>query len=174
MDTFLTTFGGNTSYTTFTEGLKPFRTEVESDHVYRVITTSAAVPEVTMWETAELRARFDSTVHSLVRKVNTLKCIVKWQRQKLDYQAMYTAYLLGTLPEDEFLKDSDRYVALPCLNVAPAESLGEQVAEISQLTEGLLDPVDTAEFLGLEVDDVLRVIDRSVLEPPQGAVKVVR
>ncbi|MDO8048498.1 hypothetical protein O3301_08465 [Janthinobacterium sp. SUN211] len=88
----------------------------------------------------QLYGYFDGAAADLQR----VKKFARWQRKYIDFQATYSAYLLGALTEEEFEADSEQYA--PRLREIDPELLAPEIARLTELLEFGVAPAQLAEY----------------------------
>lgn len=88
----------------------------------------------------QLYSYFDDTAADLKR----VKSFARWQRKYIDFQATYSAFLLGALTEEEFEADSEQYA--PKLREIDPEWLAPEIARLTELLEFGVAPAQLAEY----------------------------
>ncbi len=124
-----------------------------SDRIVRYVTTTAnfGMP-VGSWRTQDVMKRFQTLLNDKDEAIECLKSVAVWQKHRLDYQAVYNAYLLEAIDEDEFIEESERF-SRDCKQIAPA-LIADRITKISGLLSFNLGPTDYADYFGVEVDAV--------------------
>ncbi|MEM5449885.1 hypothetical protein [Paraburkholderia guartelaensis] len=106
------------------------------------------------WETAEFVRVLQSLAMERSEEVDLLKSFAEWQKNKLDYSAVYTAWLLEAMSDEEFEEESSKYV------VEIDDRDPRKVADVAERLVRLL----PFELSTSEIADYLRAEPRSVLE----------
>jgi hypothetical protein len=118
-----------------------------TDTIHRTI-SSASVVISASWPTEKISADIAYWHECSSRDIDALKIVVNFQRKYINYQALYNAFLLGTLSEDEFDKEADGYIAEERA-IAP-EVLAPIIERLHRLLDFTLSDREIAEYL--EVD----------------------
>jgi len=134
----------------------PFNSaEAGSDFMCRVKVDSTSSQA---WVATVQTKHFQAVVHSVITAKDAdiwrLKAVVLWLKTRLDYQAIHTAYLMGSMEEAEFAEESDKY-STEYKQIDPRK-IATEIVECSKLLDFELSPADYADFLGVDVEAVLQ------------------
>lgn len=123
-----------------------------ADRIVRYVSTSSIDKPVSPWKTWSLNSVFRAVLHEQDEDIRYLKAITEWQKHRLDYQAVYNAYLLEAIDESEFLEEAEKFSST-YREVEPSEMVAG-IAKISKLVSFRLDLSDYADFFGVETEAV--------------------
>lgn len=137
--------------------------------IIRYVNTSSIDKQVFSWKSQNLISAFQTVLHEQDEDIRYLKAITDWQKHRLDYQAVYNAYLLEAIDESEFLKEAEKFASM-YREVEPSEIVAG-IAKISKLVSFSLDLSDYADFFGIEMDAVKAAVDLLPLDIRQSALK---
>lgn len=127
---------------------------------------SAASTTVTTWQTAHVAELISAKFVQYESSIETLRSVIYWQKNRLDYDSVHSAYLLGTLTEEEFLEEADKFMRDTVR--LPSPVIAEQVAKIEQALNDRLSPSDYADYLGVEIEDVLAALPEAITSSVPG------
>jgi hypothetical protein len=116
------------------------------------VDTSTQSYSISTWKTIEFRNKLISWALEKDRDIFELKSVTTWQKKCLDYQSVYNAYLLGSLTEEEFEKDSDEYTT-EIRNISKNEILST-FARLNRLLEFHISTSDLASYLQTDSSSV--------------------
>lgn len=114
----------------------------------RIYDTSTMSLTVRIWQTSEVEARILAWGDQNNQDILLLKAVTTWQRKYINYQATYSAYLLGALTEEEFEIESAPYIC-ELKEIAPS-NLAPAIGRLKRLLDFELGEGELAEFF--EVD----------------------
>lgn len=125
------------------------------DMIHRTITSFNSTT-VMSWPTVYVNSAI--AAHGLDRQadIDALRTVVNFQRKYINYQATYSAFLLGTLTESEFEAESDAYIAEE-RSVQP-ELLAPLVARLDRLLEFHLHDRELAEYLEVDQESMQQAV----------------
>lgn len=126
------------------------------DLVLRVVGASSNSFDIAAWRTVDFQAALQSIITSKDAAIDRLKAITNWQKHRLDYQAVYNAYLLGSIEEDEFIEESDKFSTDYKL-IEPV-LIAADIQTYSTLLDFTLSPADYADFFGVELTAVMTAV----------------
>lgn len=118
------------------------------DVLCRILTTTTTTTVAGIWDTATFAETFLKTLEQSDQAISRLKSITKWQKHRLDYQAVYSAYLLGAMNEEEFMKEADNYATE--YQEKPISAVLDEIKEIQMLLDFEMSPSDFSDYLGIE------------------------
>ncbi|KVA11848.1 hypothetical protein WI41_07070 [Burkholderia latens] len=131
--------------------LEPF------DRIVRISTDLLTQSLVTQWcETDELQRVVFDWAQAKQHEVDLLKSFAAWQKKKLDYQAVYNAYILEAISEEEFEEESTPYV-VEIKEVDPL-MVGRTMDELVELLPFEVSTSDFADYFECEPEDVVLAI----------------
>lgn len=93
------------------------------------------------------------------RDIFELKSVVEWQRKCLDYQSIYSAYLLGMLNEEEFERDSDEYAS--DIRDITKEAIVSTVDRLNRLVDCKFTVADIASYLQTDTSIVFDALEHT-------------
>lgn len=130
---------------TATEDILDLRVKWSNDMIHRTVvdnsTKSMFISSRPTQEFAkQIYSYFDDTAADLKR----VKNFARWQQKYIDFQATYSAFLLGALTEEEFEADSEQYA--PQLREIDPEWLAPEIARLTELLEFGVAPAQLAEY----------------------------
>lgn len=148
---------------TTTESLLNVRTDhwvgKHDDMIHRsIVDQSTRSVRVFSIPTVELAKKIDVFYSGSERDVVLLKKFATWQRKYIDFQATYSAYLLGALSEDEFEADSEQYA--PQIRKLEPQAIVEEIQELARLLEFGLRPAELAEYFETEQSVINAALER--------------
>lgn len=115
-----------------------------------VLTTVASVPTTSfvhrigvIWDQSE-------------EIIGCLRSIVRWQKSRLDYSELHTAYVMGALSEEEFVKDAEAFAAQ--IVVLPKEEVATCLQRVFAATEVRFSASDLADLMNIEVEAVFQAL----------------
>ena len=123
-----------------------------TDRIVRYVTTSSIGMPVSPCKNWNIISAYQAALHEQDEDIRYLKAITKWQKHRLDYQAVYNAYLLEAIDETEFLEEADKFSST-YREVNPSEIISG-IEKISKLVPFSLDLSDYADFFGVETETV--------------------
>ncbi|GJI96182.1 hypothetical protein RugamoR57_29000 [Duganella caerulea] len=142
--------------------IPPFR----SDTVHRVvIDTATKYVSINSYQTTELVSAFGSAAFQSHCDVEALKVVANWQRKYINYQSVYSAYLIGALDDKEFEEEANAYVS-EARSVSP-ESLVDIVGRLNRLLDFKLSDSEMAEYLEVDTESVEKALNLQKTLPPQ-------
>jgi hypothetical protein len=139
-----------------------------SDHdlVLRVVVGASSKSfDIAAWKTVDFQAALQSIITSKDAAIGSLKAITNWQKHRLDYQAVYNAYLLGSIEEDEFVEESDKF-STDYKHIEPV-LIAAAIQKYSTLLDFTLSPADYADFFGVELTAVMTAVSLLPAEAKQ-------
>ena len=126
---------------------------VDSDKIHRVMTsTSTSIATVYSWDTNEVQTVLMAWRLEYQQDIDALKQVTKAQRKHIDYQAVYSAFLIGAISEDEFEQESETYVAEE--RFVPVEILAPIVSRVNRLLDFEISNNELAEYLEVDSDSI--------------------
>ena len=131
---------------------------VGGDFMCRVKIDSSTDAWVATVKTKDFQAVLHSAIEAKDADIWRLKAVALWLKTRLDYQAIHTAYLMGSMEEDEFVAEAEKY-STEYKHLDPRQIVTE-IVECSRLLNFELSAADYADFLGVEVDSVLNVANK--------------
>jgi hypothetical protein len=124
-----------------------------SDTLHRKIyDTSTKSLTVGVWQTREVEARILAWGEEKDRDIAILKSVANWQRKYINYQATYSAYLLGALTEEEFELESSPYISE--IKEVPPSELVPAIGRVKRLLDFDLGESELAEFFEVDAETV--------------------
>jgi len=109
-------FESKTSYITQLKELKNFYPESEHqqfDFVIRVSSQSESGFKIDLADTNALRLHFNNICSALNNDIKTLSDVIKSQKQLIEYNAIYNAFVLEHISEEDFIEESEGYSYTP-------------------------------------------------------------
>ncbi|WP_322086050.1 hypothetical protein [Burkholderia sp. BCC1999] len=94
-----------------------------------------------------------------VGEIDLLKSFAAWQKRKLDYDGLYTAYLLEALSEEEFVSEAHSFATV--LEQPDEQRILDVAERLAALLPFEVTTADLAEFLKTEPRLVLEAIASS-------------
>lgn len=85
--------------------------------------------------------------------ISLLSSVIYWQKKNIDYQALYTAFLLDTLSEEDFEKEAEKF-AVRQKEVQP-ELIAAFVERLDSLIGLKLDTSDYADYFQCSQNNVI-------------------
>ena len=82
---------------------------VSGDFMCRVKIDSSTDAWVATVKTKDFQAVLHSAIEAKDTDIWRLKAVALWLKTRLDYQAIHTAYLMGSMEEDEFVAEAEKY-----------------------------------------------------------------
>lgn len=129
-----------------------------NDHIHRVISDRR---NVIVAHGSMPTSTFVKCVHELLNRkndvVDTLRGIVHWQKRRLDYQAIYSAYLLGAIGEKEFEEDSEEF-SNEIRNIS-FDDLVSAISKIRRATDLDFATADFADYFSAEASSIIPAIE---------------
>ena len=126
------------------------------------ISSSAATTTLSTWQTADFSKFLYARFSKLENSVHILRSVVSWQKHRIDYDALHAAYTLGAITEEEFLKDAEQFVREQVS--LPSNVICQNIAEINEALDGNMSVDEYADFLNVDVDDVLAAVPHLPIE----------
>ncbi len=85
------------------------------DIIVRVASTSTSSLNINidLTQTETFRSSIKKICAKFENDIKILAYVVKSQRKLIEYNAIYNAYLIGQISEEEFIKESENYVYSP-------------------------------------------------------------
>ncbi|MFS8973845.1 hypothetical protein PO002_04925 [Cupriavidus necator] len=114
--------------------------------------------------TPVVQQRLQAWASAKEHDVAALKRVTRWQKRRLDYQALYNAYVLGAVSEDDFLKDAEEFSS-DIKEVSEAQ-IAENISHLSRLLDFELTASDYADFMDTETYIVQQVVAKLLAEDP--------
>lgn len=127
-----------------------------NDHIVRLISDDTAAVFFKVYETSDVHAYFNEWANSLYRDINTLKSVVQWQHNLIDYNSIYQAFLMEQLTDDEFEDEAQKFVYEP-MPVDPDE-LTSDLRRVYELTNIPYTPSDISSLFKCTHEDALHAI----------------
>jgi hypothetical protein len=128
------------------------------DMIHRVvIDTSSKKFAVKSWNTRDFEAALCIRDWHYHRDIQALKLVTNWQRKYINYQAVYSAYLIGALTEEEFAADSEEFIS-ESKSVAP-ETIAPLIVRFNALLDFKLNDNEIAEYLEVDYESVSQAMD---------------
>lgn len=126
----------------------------QNDVVMRVVQSDAGAV-VSLSPTSYLVARMNHFLFEKDKDISVLKEVVNWQRKQIDYNAVYNAYLLGAIDDDQFDADSEEFIVdfKRCDPVAVEEKL----ARLNRLLDIKLTGSDVSSLFAVPEDEALKI-----------------
>lgn len=121
---------------------------LDHDMIHRTIATSSAVMSVKSWPMAQVAQSLKARYSDILADLAALTTVVNFQRKYINYQATYSAFLLGTLSEEEFEQESDAFLVEE--RSLPPEEIAPMIERIDRLLDFSLTDREIGEYL--EVD----------------------
>ena len=131
----------------------------ESDRVVRVVTTTAQGTQFFSCQTSQFAAVFNSFIAQKDDDIATLKRIASWQKRRLDYQSVYSAYLLEAIDEEEFIAEAEKFATE--YNKVDFAKISSGIQQIQRLLDFEFDYSDYADYFGVEIGDVIEAAGSS-------------
>lgn len=123
------------------------------DLILRIVQNSPnSVADVSAWRTFDFQSALSSILAQKDSTIDKLKTVTNWQKHRLDYQAVYNAYLLGSLDENEFIEESDKFSTE--YKKIDAGKLAIDIQAYSNILDFNLTSSDYADFFGVELSDI--------------------
>ena len=113
-----------------------------------IVDSSTRSFTVAAWESSEFNTRLTSWALQKEADISELKSVVAWQKHRIDYQAVYAAYLLGATTEEDYLRDSEQYVCE--LQRIDSERFFEVVKRLERLLDFKISIADLADYLKVD------------------------
>jgi len=108
--------------------------------------------------TIELAKQLDNYYGGTAADFQRLKKFACWQRKYIDFQATYSAFLLGALTEEEFEADSEQYA--PQLREIDPALLAPEIARLTELLEFVVAPAQLAEYFETDLTVVQAALEK--------------
>ncbi len=151
------TFGASVVPSTSTPLFSPAGSSTNNDFLVRLQSTGSNF-YITSTHTQIVQETLDLIFQSHVRDVAVLRSFVHWQKQHLDYQALYTGMLLETISEEEFMVEAEKY-ATEESEVDPVMLAGH-IDELRRLTALDLETSEYASFFNSTQENVVDAMAR--------------
>lgn len=127
------------------------------DRIVRISTDFLTQSLVTQWcDTNELQRFVIGLAETKQHDVDLLKSFAAWQKKKLDYQAVYNAYILEAISEEEFEEESAPYVVE--IKEVDSAAIGKAMDELVELLPFEVSTSDFADYFECEPEDVVLAI----------------
>jgi hypothetical protein len=91
-----------------------------------------------------------------------LKSVVNWQKTRLDYQSVYSAYLLGAMDEEEFMVEAEVFATE--YKDLEFSVIAQEIRELSKLLDFELSAIDYADYFGVEHHAVIEAMSFPSIE----------
>lgn len=118
--------------------------------------TTSAHGHISFCETDAFKETLMAAVVQKDKDIWRLKTVTNWQKHRLDYQSVYSAYLLGAISEPEFVEEAEKFSS-DYREMRPAEIVAT-IQDLSRLLEFKLSVADYADYLGVEQDAVMSAV----------------
>jgi hypothetical protein len=112
--------------------------------------------DVSAWKTIDFQSALSSILAQKDSTIDKLKNVTNWQKHRLDYQAVYNAYLLGSLDENEFIEESEKFSTE--YQKIESGKLAIDIQTYSNILDFNLTSSDYADFFGVELSDITQAI----------------
>lgn len=129
-----------------------------TDVVVRMLVNSAGVVTEPLWvhPTQALANQLTAWASAVEQDVQVLKHVTNWQKRRLDYQALYNAFLLGAISEEDFVSDAEQFVTE--IRETQPEQIVSKYEQVSRLLDFELSVADFADFMDAEPEQVRKVL----------------
>jgi hypothetical protein len=135
----------------------------EVDLIFRMRSIGQSQPfHVVCTKTKTIQDGLDSCFYRYSQDVELLCSIILWQKKTIDYQALYTAFLLNSLSEEEFEEEAEKFTVHH--NDVPPEKIAFEVERLDSLIGIKFDTSDYADYFQCSQQNVmagLRLIPHS-------------
>lgn len=129
--------------------------EASQDVIFRLIVDGVnSTIDISSWKTVDFQTAINSIVSQKDSIIRKLKDITSWQKHRLDYQAVYTAYLLGSIEEEEFIEEADKF-ASNYKSIEPAK-IAIEIESYSKLLDFKLTASDYSDFFSVDLMTVIQ------------------
>lgn len=98
--------------------------------------------------TSDALFQFTHYLNEKEEDIAALKIIANWQHRQIDYQSVYTAFLLGALTEEEFEIESEPFVSQ--FKEIPTFKLAKILKRLDTVLDFKLSPSEYSEYLEVE------------------------
>ncbi len=83
------------------------------DYIFRVTYTSSSTTAIGLTKTETFRSNIENICLNFESDIQILANVVKSQKKLIEYNAIYNAFLLGQISEEEFIEESENYAYSP-------------------------------------------------------------
>lgn len=129
------------------------------DMLHRTVVDSTTKSlTIASWPTIEAMSYFRQKQLSYDEDIEILKKITEWQHRNIEYQATYSAYLLGAIDEAEFEIDSQEYVSE--IKEIPPEQIAPTIEKIVSLLSFQLSPSELAEYFEVDLNTINQALSQ--------------
>ncbi|MFZ2170650.1 MAG: hypothetical protein WAW61_13565 [Methylococcaceae bacterium] len=128
---------------------------LQSDNQCKTISVTSTQTQTITDVFNAYRIRYD-------RDVELLCSVIYWQKKTIDYQALYTAFLLNALSEEDFEQEAEKFTVHQ--KDVPPEKIASVVNQLDSLLELTFDTSDYADYFQCSqknVIDGLRLLPQS-------------
>lgn len=127
------------------------------DQMFRLSTDSMSQSLVSQtWRTADFMHGAVVWANQRSEEINLLTDFAAWQKQKLDYDGVYNAWLLEAISEEEFVEEAAKFAVV--LREPDPERVVDLANKLVSLLPFELTTADLAEFFQTEPRSVLQAI----------------
>lgn len=127
------------------------------DHMVRILTDQTTQSLVARsWETSDFMHGVYVWAAARQQEVDLLTSFATWQKHKLDFAGVYTAFLLDAISEDEFVEESRKYAIT--VQAKCEVDMVETAEKLVSILPFELTTADIAEYLRTEPRALLQVI----------------
>jgi hypothetical protein len=109
------------------------------------------------WPTEDINRQIEWYLSRKNDDVASLKKYANWQRKYIDFQATYTAYLLGALTEEEFENESQQYA--PDIKSLTVEQVLPEIGRLTRLLDFDLRATELSEYLETEPSVINKALE---------------
>jgi hypothetical protein len=139
--------------------------------VHRIaVNTSTRSVFIQSWKTAELNSHLDLWRADKDRDIEALKIVANWQRKYINYQAVYSAYLIGAINEQQFEAEAEEYVS-GAARIEP-KLIAPLISRLHRLLDFKLNDNEIAEYLEVDLDSVTKALDLLAAEKSNEKLRV--
>lgn len=86
--------------------------------------------------------------------ISLLSRVIVWQRRTIEYNALYTAFLLDAMTDDEFEEEANKFLVTQ--QSVDASQIASEMSRIEELTELKFDTSDYADFFRCSQENVMQ------------------
>jgi hypothetical protein len=127
------------------------------DILVRVVQTTGGPNATWIRETAAVSGELRGWALGMQADLAQLRSLALWQHRLLDYNAVYQAYLLEQMTEDEFEAEAEKFVVDH--DHVDIDVLAPQIDQLLRLTGIAYTPSDLVAYFHCEHDDVMSALD---------------
>lgn len=138
--------------------LEPSSLKKHDDYLIRIITglESTSSVNASICKTEDFEAVLAGWANERLQDIDSLKAVVRWQHSVIDYNAVYQAYLMDQLTDDEFELEAEKFV-YDTKSVDPND-LAAKIQRVYQLTNIQYTPSDLGDLFQCEHSEVMRAL----------------